>query len=82
MINTEFEKLLINTAHCFRLGQDGEGNQKIALIMDHYIALLQNEETKFSKKIIEKIEEIQIEMDCRNYIRIADILEFEMKKIN
>ena len=82
MINTEFEKLLINTAHCFRLGQDGEGNQKISLIMDHYITLLQNEETKFSAKIIGKIEKIQIEMDHRNYIRIADILEFEMKKIN
>ena len=78
--NFNLKELLIKTSHCFRLGKDGEGNQNLVKIFDYYISQIQNEKTSLSPEKIKIIEEIQKEMEKRNFIRIADILEYEILK--
>ena len=71
---------LVKTAHCFRLGKDGEGNLNLSKILEFYILKVEKEKQQLPLDIINKIENIHIELNKRNYIRIADILEFELIK--
>lgn len=78
MSKLDLKELSIKTSHCFRLGRDGEGNQNLVKIIDFYISQIENRKTSIPSDIISKIEEMQSEMNNRNYIRIADILEYEI----
>tara|TARA_B100000029_G_C17276449_1_gene851803 strand:- start:36 stop:299 length:264 start_codon:yes stop_codon:yes gene_type:complete len=79
--NLELEsiKSKINEAvKYFRAGEESAGNMALSDIFDKFLKMMESSQKELPPPLMEKFVEIHSEMDNQNYIRIADILEFEL----
>jgi len=72
---------LKSAATAFRLGMEGQASQDLVRFIDTFLPLLQNPNRWDTKEINRLLNEVLAAQSRKDYLRVADLLEYEISAL-